>query len=207
MRLRILFALVAAIVMSASAQAAGQFVTDEQTGIEELNSFAPGIEEFLHKFDQFYDIEKGLSPFPSGQGDELSAAGCYQAECAIYVDVDKASQTLRLYLEGRLADQWLVSTGRPGFDTPDFNQRFNGRIFQRFDSAKYPGGDYMGLGNMPYAMFISGGFAVHGTPEANWPILGRAASHGCIRILPENAKYLNGLLRGAGVQNSWVTVH
>lgn len=194
-----LFALALCVFVSHSAFA------DESS---EFNPFAPNAAETLKAFDKAYEQQTGESAYPTGRGDELSAAeGCYRLSCPIYVDVDKGSQTLRLYLDGRLADQWDVSTGRPGYGTPDFDKRFDGRIFQRYDSAKYPGGDYMGLGNMPYAMFISGGVAIHGTPEGNWHLLGRPVSHGCIRILPEHAKYLNGLLRQYGVQNSWVTVH
>ncbi len=180
---------------------------------EEFNPFAPNAAEMLDSFTSAYEAETGDSAFPTGslnEENDLSASstatGCYQSTCAIFVDVDKSTQTLRLYLNGRLADQWLVSTGRSGFGTPNFNKRFNGRIFQRYDSSKYPGGDYMGLGNMPFAMFISGGIAIHGTPQGNWKNLGRPASHGCIRVHPDNARYLNGLLRQVGVQNSWVTV-
>ncbi|MGZ3651114.1 MAG: L,D-transpeptidase [Bdellovibrionota bacterium] len=174
----------------------------------EFNPFAPGAAETLSAFDAAYESATGLSAYPTGHGDEVSETeGCYQTNCPIFVDVDKSTQTLRLYLDGRLADQWLVSTGRPGFATPDFNKRFDGRIYQHYDSTTFPGGDYMGLGNMPYAMFISGGVALHGTPESNWRNLGRPASHGCIRVHPEHAKYLNGILRQTGVKNSWVTVH
>jgi lipoprotein-anchoring transpeptidase ErfK/SrfK len=174
----------------------------------EFNPFAPGAAGALRAFDRAYEAATGLPAYPAGRGDDVSSAdGCYRTTCAIFVDVDKASQTLRLYLDGRPTDQWPVSTGRPGFATPDFNKRFDGRIYQRYDSTTYPGGDYMGLGNMPYAMFISGGVAIHGTPETNWRFLGRPASHGCIRLHPEHAKYLNGLLRQIGVRNSWVWVH
>jgi hypothetical protein len=200
-----LVAILCAFLLSPTARAAGHNIADEQSGIEELNPFAPGTESFLEGFDKIYESETGLPAFPAGH-EEPGAAGCYQSSCKIFVDIDKSTQTLRLYLDGRLTDQWLVSTGRPGFGTPDFNKRFDGRIYQRYDSSKYPGGDYMGLGNMPYAMFISGGIALHGTPKGNWRNLGHPASHGCIRILPDNARYLNGLLRQVGVRNSWVTV-
>ncbi len=179
--------------------------TDE-SGLEEFNPFAPNAEEMLKEFDAVYEAETGLSAFPAGRENSLGAAGCYQHSCAIFVDIDKSSQTLRLYLDGRLADQWLVSTGAAGFRTPNFNKRFNGRIYRAYTSSKYPGGDYSGLGNMPYAMFIAGGIALHGTPQGNWRRLGQPASHGCIRIHPDNAAYLNQLLRRVGVQNSWVVV-
>lgn len=174
---------------------------------EEFNPFAPGAEETLRAFDRAYEENTGLSAYPTGHGDDAATADCYQTNCPIFVDIDKSTQTARLYLDGRYVDQYLVSTGRSGYETPNFNKRFDGRIYERYDSSKYPGGDYMGLGNMPYAMFISGGIALHGTPEGNWRRLGRPASHGCIRMHPDHARYINGLLRQIGVKNSWVTVH
>ena len=177
-------------------------IVDEESGIEELNPFAPNIEEHLKEMAE--ENKEGAEPFyPLAH---LTAARCYQLSCPIYVDVDRSTQTLRLYLDGRLDDQWDVSTGMEGFRTPSFNKRFDGRIYDRYTSSKYPGGDYNGLGNMPYAMFISGGIAIHGTPRGNWSRLGRPASHGCIRSHPDNAYKLNRLLRSHGVQNSWVTV-
>ncbi len=174
---------------------------DEESGIEELNPFASNINEYL----------EGLEGREIGRENDfvfghLPSTGCYQQSCALYVDIDKASQTLRFYYNGRFEDQWLVSTGAEGFRTPNFNKRFDGRIYDRYTSSKYPGGNYNGLGNMPYAMFISGGIALHGTPRGNWRRLGRAASHGCIRLHPDNAYRLNRLLRQYGVGNSWVTV-
>lgn len=175
-------------------------IQDEESGIEDLNPFAPGINEHLEA------LEGEKAPVEPNVFAHLTAAGCYQLSCPIFVDVDKSTQTARLYLDGRLDDQWDVSTGMAGFGTPNFNKRFDGRIFDRYTSSKYPGGDYNGLGNMPYAMFISGGIAIHGTPRGNWSRLGRPASHGCIRSHPDKAYRLNRLLRQIGVRNSWVTV-
>lgn len=57
-------------------------------------------------------------------------------------------------------------------------------------SKKFPVGE--GGAPMPYAMFFRGGFAVHGSYE----VRGYNASHGCIRILPGDAQWLNrNLLR------------
>jgi lipoprotein-anchoring transpeptidase ErfK/SrfK len=203
----VIFLFLSGLIFPATTKAEGTFIADEESGIEELNSFAPNVEQFLERFDSVYEEQTGLSPFPAGRKDDANASGCYQTSCAVFVDIDKGSQTLRLYINGRLTDQWLVSTGRHGYGTPDFNKHFTGRLYIRYDSSRYPGGDYRGLGNMPYAMFISGGVALHGTPQGNWSRLGRRASHGCIRILPTNAQYLNSMLRRVGVSNSWVRVH
>lgn len=40
---------------------------------------------------------------------------------------------------------------------------------------------------MPYCMYFHGGYAIHGSPE----VPGYRASHGCVRISPEDARWLN----------------
>ena len=52
-------------------------------------------------------------------------------------------------------------------------------------SKKFPIGK--GGAPMPYCMYFNGGYALHGSPE----VPGYNASHGCIRMLPEDAKWLN----------------
>jgi hypothetical protein len=176
----------------------------------EFNPFAANVEQTLQSFDAAYEATTGLSAHPTAWMDMITSAsgpGCRRESCAIFVDVDKSSQTLRLYVNGRFTDQYPTSTGRASLPTPNFDKHFDGRIFQGYSSSKFPGGDYNGLGNMPYAMFISGGVAIHGVPQGEWSMLGRPASHGCIRIHPDHARVLNGMLRSVGVANSWVYVH
>lgn len=55
-------------------------------------------------------------------------------------------------------------------------------------SKKFPVGE--GGAPMPYAMFFRGGFAVHGSHE----VRDFNASHGCIRITPADAQWLNRTL-------------
>lgn len=174
--------------------------------VPELNPFDPRVEEHLQEYDRWYEAETGL-PSHIGDGDALMAApSCYRASCPVWARVVKSEQRLYLYLNGGLSATWLVSTGMPGFGTPNFDRHPDGRIYERYSSRTYPGGDWMGLGNMPYAVFISGGFAIHGTPEANWPRLGSRASHGCIRLHPSNGKYFNRLVRANGIGRVWITV-
>ena len=46
---------------------------------------------------------------------------------------------------------------------------------------------------MPYSIFFNGGYAIHGSYEISH--LGRPASHGCIRLHPENAAVLFELVK------------
>jgi lipoprotein-anchoring transpeptidase ErfK/SrfK len=52
-------------------------------------------------------------------------------------------------------------------------------------SSKYPIGK--GGAPMPYCMFFKGGFAIHGSDH----VPGFNASHGCIRVHPDDARWLN----------------
>lgn len=185
--------------------------SEPSTEAVEFNPFAPNAEQMLEEFDAVYENETGESPFLNDNMNDLlfnatTGSSCRRETCRVFIDVDKASQTARLYLDGRLTDQWAVSTGLPQFETPFLDQHPNGRIYNKYSSRKFPGGDYNGLGNMPYAIFIRGGFALHGTPKSNWSRLGRKASHGCIRMHPDNAAYFNKLVRNVGIKQTWITV-
>jgi len=175
---------------------------------DEFDPFAPGADQALEAFDRAYEERYGQSAhFDEGlelNGDAL--VGCYQWTCPVFAYVSRANQTLTLYLNGQAYDTWLVSTGMSGHATPRLNTRVTSRIYTAYTSTKYPEGDYNGLGNMPYAVFVSGGIAIHGTPQGNWRRLGRPASHGCIRLHPSHAEIFNRLVRENGWRNVWVVV-
>lgn len=181
----------------------------------EFDPFDPRAEEILKEFDKVYEQETGQSawlPQPNSGFEafvsEFMAFGnsCYQDSCNVFARVSKRNQKLYLSVGGTVQNVFDVSTGAAGHTTPNMDQHPNGRIYDRYSSNAYPGGDYNGLGNMPYAVFIKGGFAIHGTPRANWPKLGQPASHGCIRVHPDNGKMFNRLVRANGVANTWITV-
>lgn len=138
--------------------------------------------------------------------DSVQPGVCREKECPLYAEVSKPSQRLYLYLDGELVDSFKVSTGVRGYETPDLNVRASGPVFTRYTSRKFPGGNYQGLGNMPYAVFIRGGYAIHGTTPGNFSKLGRQASHGCIRLHPNNAKLFYELVKRVGLENTWVKV-
>ncbi len=182
---------------------------EEVNALDELNPFDPEIEQTLRAYDEEYENETGISAFLEDSG--LSAipffdSGCYRQSCAVWARVIRSSQSMELYVDGSLVGTYDVSTGTKGFTTPKFDRHPNGRIYDKYTSTKYPGGDYAGLGNMPYAVFIQGGFAIHGTGKGNWSKLGSPASHGCIRLHPDNAKYFNRLVRQNGIKQTWITV-
>jgi len=131
---------------------------------------------------------------------------CTDTGCILYAEVRRSSQTLYLRIGGELKDSFPVSTGMKKYETPDIGQHPRGPLFVKYISKKFPGGNYKGLGNMPYAVFIKGGYAIHGTTTGNFKKLGKPASHGCIRLHPDNAYVFYELVKRIGIANTWVVV-
>lgn len=182
----------------------------ESNVLDELDPFSSNIDQQLEKLDREYRAQTNRRPWmerlrrtaPTNQ----VFSGCYRGSCKVYAHVRRSDQRLYLTVEGNSYAEWPVSTGAAGHETPNFDRHPNGRIYDQYTSTTFPGGNYKGLGNMPYAVFIEGGFAVHGTSAGNWKYLGRPASHGCIRVHPDNGLIFNQLVRQYGAQNVWIQV-
>lgn len=154
--------------------------------------------------DQWFNSVESTSTFYFMQ----ARRGCYQITCRVWADIDKTTQTMHLYVDGRHMASWPVSTGKRGrTETPNMDTHPNGRIYVAYTSKEHPGGgDYYGLGNMPFSVFVRGGIAIHGTPKGSWRNLGRPASHGCVRLHPENAYYFMNLVKKVGIRQTWITI-
>lgn len=93
--------------------------------------------------------------------------------------------------------RWPVSTGRKGYGTP--KGAWSATWFSRnHRSRKYNNAP------MPFAVFYNGGYAVHATYDTKR--LGRPASHGCVRLHPDNAATFFRLARAAGLANTRIVV-
>jgi lipoprotein-anchoring transpeptidase ErfK/SrfK len=111
---------------------------------------------------------------------------CMPAQASIVVTVDKSAQRLSVAIDGSLRYQWPVSTARWGYSTPNGSYRPE-RLERKWFSRKYD------WSPMPYSIFFDGGYAIHGSYEISH--LGRPASHGCIRLHPQNAATLFALVK------------
>ncbi len=85
--------------------------------------------------------------------------------------IDKTTQTLRAYENGRLVMQTRVSTGKPGKETPNgsFRAQYKERMHysRLYDNAP-----------MPYSVNLRGHYFIHGYSEVPpYP-----ASRGCVRL-------------------------
>jgi lipoprotein-anchoring transpeptidase ErfK/SrfK len=107
----------------------------------------------------------------------------------VVANVDVSSQTMTVNVNGWYYGTWKVSTARKGYSTPRGSYRV-GRMAREYYSKKYDNSP------MPYSLFFLGGNAVHGTNHLKQ--LGRPASHGCIRLAPQNAAKLFALAQEYG---------
>ncbi len=153
-----------------------------------------------------YNLRHNLDYVKETKDNTATDGDCSGKDCPVYAHVNKKEQRLYLFLNGEPLDTFKTSTARSGYKTPDFNKKPDGRIYTKYSSHKYHGGDWNGLGNMPYAVFIEGGYAIHGATPGEIHELGKPASHGCVRLHPKNAKLFNKLVKYAGVENTWVHV-
>lgn len=112
------------------------------------------------------------------------------AQASVEIHIDLTSQTMHVASAGGDYD-WPVSTGRPGHRTPTGVYRPR-RMYISTYSRKYDNAP------MPHAIFFTGGYAIHGTWSTG--LLGQVASHGCIRLAPENAATLFDLVRHEGAR-------
>jgi hypothetical protein len=181
-------------------------LNSEANVLDELNPFDPKTGAFLEEFDREYQRGADKSPWLESVSPQFRATACFRSSCKVYAYVRRSDQRLYLFVDGNPAGEWAVSTCAPGHDTPNFDRHPNGRIYDQYTSSKFPGGNYQGLGNMPYAVFIEGGFAIHGTAKGNWSKLGRRASHGCVRVHPDHAFIFNRLVRQHGIAATWIQV-
>ncbi len=119
------------------------------------------------------------------------------AKAELLVSISKSQQRLAVAIDGAETFRWPVSTGVRGHETPTGKFRPT-RLERHWYSRQY------NLTPMPWAMFFNRGYAVHATMEVY--NLGRAASHGCVRLRPDNAATLFALMRRQGLGNTQIVV-
>ncbi len=111
--------------------------------------------------------------------------------------VSLSSQTMTVSQNGFVKYRWKVSTARKGYVTPQGSWSAKW-LSRNHRSRKYDNAP------MPYAVFFNGGYAVHATFDLKR--LGRPASHGCIRLHPDNAAEFFSLASQYGLKNTKIVV-
>ena len=115
----------------------------------------------------------------------------------IQIVVDITTQEMTVASDGRTIYTFDVSTGRKGYGTPTGNFKPI-RMHKMWYSSKYENAP------MPHSIFFYGGYAIHGTTDIAH--LGQVASHGCVRLHPENAELLFQLVDKIGMKNTKISL-
>jgi len=140
-------------------------------------------------FSDLFGPAKGHSAFGAPAAKARSAAS------HVRITVDISTQEMTVDDDFGTIYTFDVSTGRAGHTTPTGNFRPI-RMHDMWYSSKYENAP------MPWSIFFYGGYAIHGTNDVKH--LGQVASHGCVRLDPQNAKLLYDLVKSVGMQNTKV---
>lgn len=116
---------------------------------------------------------------------------------SLVAQVNLSSQTMTVTQNGVVKHRWRVSTGRKGYGTP------TGSWSAKWASRNHRSRKYNNA-PMPYAIFFKGGYAVHATYETRR--LGRPASHGCVRLSPNDAARFYQLANRHGLPNTRIVI-
>ncbi len=115
----------------------------------------------------------------------------------VSVTIDVSSQSMAVNVGGFPYGRWRVSTARSGYWTPRGHFRPT-RLAKVYFSKKYDNAP------MPNSVFFHGGYAIHGTNYVKR--LGTPASHGCVRLAPNNAAKLFSLVKKYGPRAVRITI-
>ncbi len=115
----------------------------------------------------------------------------------VMVNISISRQTLDLSVNGWPSGNWQISSAGVGYHTPRGTFHVQ-RMAKVWFSKKYDNSP------MPNSLFFDGGIAIHGTYHIK--NLGRAVSHGCVRLLPQNAEKLYDLAKQYGPSRVQITV-
>lgn len=115
----------------------------------------------------------------------------------VVAKISLSEQRMRVSVDGAQKHVWAVSTGKPGYRTPT-GSFTPFRLERSWYSRKYDNAP------MPHSVFFLGGYAVHGTNATG--SLGRAVSHGCVRLAPGNAAALYALVQKHGLGHTRIVV-
>ena len=128
----------------------------------------------------------------------LALPSASPAGASVLVTIDKNAQRMSVSVDGEMRYNWPVSTGRPGFDTPNgtfrpFRMEAD-HFSKEWDDAP-----------MPHSIFFTKiGHAIHGSLDVRH--LGSAASHGCVRLSPDHASSLYALVQAEGLGDTTVVI-
>ncbi len=149
------------------------------------------------------DVNVGV-PVPAGADKTPSETAAATPEAkpeppkpTLFASINLTSQTMTVRNGDKVVHRWKVSTGRSGYHTPPGKFRPTWKV-RMWRSRQYYGAP------MPYSVFFNRGIAVHGTAATG--LLGRPASHGCVRLATSNARAFYKLVSRHGMAKTRIEV-
>jgi hypothetical protein len=126
-----------------------------------------------------------------------AVAAASEADAKLDLYIDKSTQQISVIRNGALLYVWPVSTGRDRFSTPS-------GVYtpERLEPIWYSKAYYNAP--MPHAIFFHQGYAIHGSYDISQ--LGGPASHGCVRLHPQQAALLYAMVEQEGPANTTIIV-
>ncbi|QIG48034.1 L,D-transpeptidase [Nordella sp. HKS 07] len=126
----------------------------------------------------------------------LGAGNAFAAN--VLISINKSNQKMTVSIDGEKTYVWPVSTGVSGYTTPS-------GTYQPFRMERDHFSKEWDDAPMPYSIFFTPqGHAIHGSPYTKR--LGTRASHGCVRLAPNNAAILFALVQKNGMKNTRVVL-
>ena len=137
--------------------------------------------------------EDRLASLPDAPAEQVAAP----PPVSVVARIDLSEQHMYVYIDDVFMYRWPVSTARARYVTP--RGFYNAEWLSRYHrSRKYD------WAPMPWSVFFYKGYAIHGTTEIKR--LGRPASHGCVRLHPDNAKVFFELVKSKGLDSTLISV-
>lgn len=145
---------------------------------------------------------QGISTAPVDQGDiptydeslfvepepDTTPTGVYDPDQELWFEVNLSEQSMTVWNGDHVLLWTLVSTGRPGFDTPTGTFYVNTKLESQTMEGVI-GGEYYNVPDVPWVMYFTDeGHALHGTYWHN--NFGNVMSHGCVNLPMDVAEYL-----------------
>jgi lipoprotein-anchoring transpeptidase ErfK/SrfK len=127
----------------------------------------------------------------------LSGGGAARAADTLVARVDISEQRMVVLVDGRPTFEWKVSTAGKGYVTPTGSYKPT-RLEEMWYSRKYD------MSPMPHSVFFHGGYAIHATGAVKR--LGTPASHGCVRLHPDNAADFYQLVQLFGPSHTSIVI-
>jgi lipoprotein-anchoring transpeptidase ErfK/SrfK len=139
----------------------------------------PTISVYLDEMSLLYDYYPIQTPPPIETSTPVVLVGIE----GHWIDIDLSEQMLYAYDGTDLVDSFLVSTGVDQYPTETGQYH----IYVKYRSSLMHGNDYY-LPDVPYTMYYSGDFSIHGT---YWHHnFGTPMSHGCVNMDTSDAEWL-----------------